>query len=117
MRFLIDAQLPSGLCELFKESGHDAVHTSKFPEGNRTSDIEIIKVSTVEDRIVITKDNNFLNSHLLSSQPAKPLLVTTGNISNKMLLNIFRKNLQLIVEKFALTKMIEVTKSEIIEHT
>ena len=38
MKFLIDTQLPERLARQPGEAGHDAVHTSALPGGNRTSD-------------------------------------------------------------------------------
>lgn len=31
MKFLIDAHLPPSLRDVFREAGHDAVHTLEFP--------------------------------------------------------------------------------------
>lgn len=42
MRFLVDAQLPRRFCVWLAEAGHDAVHTLELPNGNRTSDWEIL---------------------------------------------------------------------------
>lgn len=38
MKFLVDAQLPAKLCQLLQAAGHDAVHTSDLPDGNRTTE-------------------------------------------------------------------------------
>lgn len=83
MRFLIDAQLPRRMVDWFASAGCDAVHTLDLPDGNRTTDEQIIEFADLEDRIVITKDSDFVNSHLLYSKPEKLLLVSTGNISNR----------------------------------
>ena len=40
MNFLIDANLPRHLVNIFQERGHDTVHTLDLPDGNLTSDIE-----------------------------------------------------------------------------
>ena len=49
----------------------------------RTSDSEIINLSMSENRIIITKDKDFLDSHILQ-KPNKLLLVISGNIKNNM---------------------------------
>lgn len=41
MRFLVDAQLPARLARFLNDAGHDALHTSELPDGNRTTDVRI----------------------------------------------------------------------------
>jgi predicted nuclease of predicted toxin-antitoxin system len=53
-----------------------------------------------KDRIVITKDNDFVQSFLLTGRPPKLLLVSTGNIRNTALENLVRTNLTIITEAF-----------------
>lgn len=48
----------------------------------------IRKVSVVQERIVMTKDSDFFDSHLIQGIPAKLLFVSTGNIMNKYLLKL-----------------------------
>lgn len=71
MRFLVDAQLPVRLARQFTAAGHDAVHTSVLPQGNRTSDIEIATLSDTEGRVVVTKDREFRDGHLLRQTPRR----------------------------------------------
>lgn len=52
VRFLLDAQLPSRLARQLASGGHDVVHTSGLPDGNRTSDAEIARRTDAEDRVV-----------------------------------------------------------------
>lgn len=52
MKFLIDTQLPARLARQLNEAGHDAVHTSALPDGNRTSDTEIARVADEQELIV-----------------------------------------------------------------
>ena len=82
MRFLIDAQLPRRMADWLKRAGHDAVHTLDLPDGNRTTDAGIAAFAEYEDRVVVTKDADFVDRHLLNGRPGKLLLVSTGNISN-----------------------------------
>ena len=69
MKFLVDAQLPLQLARWLALSGHDVRHTLELRDGNRTGDHEIVEVATREDRIVITKDSDFVQSFLLTGQP------------------------------------------------
>lgn len=65
MRFLVDAQLPHRLAAALMHAGHDARHTRELPDGNATSDEDIMTFADQEDRVVMTKDGDFRNSHLL----------------------------------------------------
>ncbi len=66
MKFLIDAQLPLRLSNLLTEADHDSIHTSSLPDGNRTSDRQLADIADNENRVVVTKDRDFRDSHLLS---------------------------------------------------
>ena len=83
MKFLVDAQLPRRLAGWLAAAGCDAVHTLDLPDGNRTTDQQVIEVANREQRAVVTKDADFVDSHVLHARPAKLLLVSTGNISNR----------------------------------
>ena len=82
MKFLVDAQLPRRAVGWLHAAGCDAVHTLDLPDANHTTDTQIIDVALREQRAVITKDADFVDSHTLRQRPAKLLLISTGNISN-----------------------------------
>jgi predicted nuclease of predicted toxin-antitoxin system len=83
MKFVIDAQLPKKMAEWLRSAGCDAMHTLDLPNGNRTTDKQLVAFADSEGRVVVTKDDDFVDSHLLHGQPAKLLLVSTGNIRNR----------------------------------
>lgn len=83
MNFLVDAQLPRRTAAWLVAAGADAVHTLDLPNGNRTTDAELLDVADQQQRVIVTKDSDFVDSHLLKGRPAKLLLVSTGNISNR----------------------------------
>ena len=74
MKFLVDAQLPRRLAHLLRDAGHDAAHTLDLPDGNRTTDDQILDVAESAQRVVVTKDADFVNSFLLTGRPEKLLL-------------------------------------------
>ncbi|WP_394368074.1 DUF5615 family PIN-like protein [Leptolyngbya boryana] len=80
------------------------------------SDADINTLSIAEQRIVITKDADFLNSFLTIQQPYKLLLVTTGNIKNSDLETVFTQNLSRIVELFEQHSYLELSRNEITVH-
>ncbi len=65
MKFLLDAQLPRWLARWLQTKGHDVVHTRDLPEGNRTRDAAINELSVREQRVAITKDEDFVDLFLL----------------------------------------------------
>ena len=114
MRFIVDAHLPIKLSELLVEHNYDSIHTSQLPNANSTSDKEIIELSLKESRIVISKDSDFYNRYLRKSEPYKLILISTGNISNKNLLDLINKNLKKISEEIELNFVLEITATSII---
>ena len=87
------AQLPQYLAKELTRAGYDTLHTLDLPHGNRTRDEELAALATREDRILITKDSDFVTTFHLQHSPPKLLLVSTGNIDNAALLQLFLTNL------------------------
>lgn len=116
MKFLVDAQLPRRLAVLLASQGHDAVHTLDLPNGNRTTDVEILKIAKDENRVVVSKDADFVNSFHVNGEPEKLLLVSTGNIGNADLEALLLPNLPAVVEAFSTAGLAELTRSNLIIH-
>ena len=116
MKFLVDAQLPYRLSQLLRERGFDSIHTDDLPDKERTSDEEIRTISHKENRIVITKDDDFLDSFFVRSVPRQLLLVTTGNIKNKKLYELFSKNFDAMIKMFEEYNFIELNNIDVIGH-
>ena len=85
MKLLVDAQLPRRLVDWLTAAGCDVIHPLDLPDGNATSDDQVMAVADRQGRVVVTKDSDFVNSHLLAGRPCKLLLISTGNISNREL--------------------------------
>jgi predicted nuclease of predicted toxin-antitoxin system len=116
MKFLIDAQLPMRLTQLLREAGDDTIHTSNLPQQNATPDSIINLLSIQQERVVITKDSDFVDSFLTMQQPYKLLLNTTGNIKNSDLETLFTTNPPLIVDRLSQHSYIELSKKSVIVH-
>ncbi len=116
MKFLIDANLPFKLARNLKEMGFDVLHTDDLPNKERTTDKEKRKFAVEQNRIVITKETDFLDSHLLQNIPSKLLLVTTGNITNNELIRLFNKNFETMLKLFDSYNLIEFDTEQIIGH-
>lgn len=117
MRFLVDAQLPRRLASLLRIQGHDAIHTLDLPAANRTSDQEIVRLADDEQRIVITKDADFVHSFHIAREPEKLLLISTGNISNAELDALFFTNLSAILSAFQTGSFVEMSGTTLIIHS
>lgn len=116
MKFIVDAQLPVRLANFLRASNYDTIHTRDLPAQNATSDIEINAISIQQNRILITKDYDFVDSFLTIKQPYKLLLITTGNIKNSELETIFSLNLPYLLELFKQHSYIEMSREAIIVH-
>ena len=117
MKFLVDAQLPKRLVRLLKEAGHEAIHTSQLPERNATTDSDIIVLATKEQYIVITKDEDFVNSYILRRLPPKLLLISTGNIRNVDPETLIIQHLAQIEVALLNVDFVELIRSRLIVHS
>ena len=116
MKFLVDAQLPQQLARWLKSEGHDIVHTLDLPAGNRTTDEDINELSLSEQRIVVTKDGDFVDTFLLRRAPYRLLLVSAGNISNADLLKLVGDNIADIDNAFETCEFVELGQGLLIVH-
>lgn len=114
MKFLIDAQLPARLARHLNDAGHDAIHTLELPEQNRTTDAEIARLADAQARILISKDSDFRDSHLLRGVPARLLIVSTGNITNRDLLAILDEHRDELVAAFQSARLVQLTTDDLL---
>lgn len=69
-----------------------------------------------EDRVVMTKDGDFRNSHLLRGRPHRLLHVRVGNLSNEALLAMVVGHLAEIEEALLRSLHVELTATSLICH-
>lgn len=86
MKFIVDAQLPDALARYLAGLAHDAVHVKQLPKAGDTPDAEIIAYADREERVVVTKDDDFRHSHEVNGRPARLRYITLGNMRNRELL-------------------------------
>ena len=98
-----------------RQHGHDALHTLDLPRGNRTPDSDVVVCAIRDDRIVVTKDSDFVQSFLLTGQPAL-LFISTGNVSNVELELLLHRNMPAIERAFASCRHVEITHTTLIVH-
>lgn len=115
MKFLVDAQLPKRFANWLNEAGHDALHTLDLPNKNLTPDHEVIAHAKRDERIVVSKDADFVQSFLITGEP-RLLLISTGNITNLELEKILRANLSGIGTAFSSSRFVEITRDALVVH-
>ncbi len=113
MKLFIDAQLPRRMVKWFGSFGCDAVHVLDAPNGNRSTDSEISQLADSENRIVVTKDSDFVDSHILHGRPKRLLLISTGNISNQELERLLLSLLPEITREFQAHAFLEIGRGGI----
>jgi predicted nuclease of predicted toxin-antitoxin system len=116
MKFAVDAQLPLRLVRQLIAAGHEAVHTSELAQGNRTPDTVLAAFADEEGGVLVTKDRDFRDSHLLRRLPQRLLVVSTGNITNSDLLGLFVANLESIVAALTEASFVEMGLTGLIVH-
>lgn len=116
MNFIVDAQLPKRLANFFNQQGHDTLHTINLPRSNETGDHRIIDIAKESARIIVSKDKDFYYSAILDKEPIKLVMVSTGNIHNNDLINLFRENLDKICEFIEQHQIIEIDTTSVTIH-
>ncbi len=116
MKFLIDAQLPKRLANDLTAAGYDTLHTLDLPLGNQTSDESLATLAAIDQRILVTKDSDFVTSFHLKRSPPKLLLVSTGNIDNEALIHLFIANIIPLERAFTENDFVELNRTALILH-
>ena len=116
VKFLVDAQLPRRLARFLTEQGHEALHVSELDTSYQTPDSEIAHRADIDGRVVVTKDRDFRDTHLLTGVPRRLMLVVTGNISNADLLRLIQTHLADIVNTLDDVRFLEITEDTLIAH-
>jgi predicted nuclease of predicted toxin-antitoxin system len=114
VNLLIDAQLPRKMTAWFIAAGCDAIHTLDLPKGNHESDRSISDTADQASRVVVTKDSDFVDSHLLRGSPARLLLISTGNISNRDLEALVVSQVSELIREFTTHSFLELDQSGIL---
>ena len=112
MRFLVDAQLPPSLKQLFIDNGYDCIHTIDLAQGNDTPDKIINKSSLAEQRILIIKDSDFYDDFIIKNEPYKLIMVKLGNTSTKELIRFFKRWFAEIIDKIEVENMVLLRKKD-----
>jgi predicted nuclease of predicted toxin-antitoxin system len=85
MRFLIDAQLPPALVQLFQGAGHVAEHVYGLELLDR-SDKAVWEYALREQTVIVSKDEDFATLVQSRSRKTPVVWIRIGNCSNRALL-------------------------------
>ncbi len=116
MTLLVDAQLPIVLCRYLDDAGYGALHTGELPDGNASTGAALVEVAEREVRVVVTKDRDLRDGHLLNGSPRKRLVVATGTISNTALLQLFETHVGDVVQALEEADFVELTGDYLVVH-
>lgn len=86
MKFLVDNQLPSALARWLSARGHDAVHVLDCGQG-QTDDRTLWEKAISENRVVISKDEDFFILATRPSDIGQLLWLRVGNCRTQVLLS------------------------------
>jgi predicted nuclease of predicted toxin-antitoxin system len=86
------------------------LHRIGLPDGNRSTASQIAQHADTENRVVVTKDQDFRDGNLLGRSPRKLLVVATGNITNDALLSLFELHLDAIISALGEADFVELTQ-------
>ena len=57
------------MCSWRGSCDRDALHTLDLPHGNRTADEALVERADLDGRILVTKDDDFVQSRLVRGRP------------------------------------------------
>lgn len=83
MKFLVDAQLPKGLCIGLAARGHEASHVADVLSA-QASDKDVAKLAIAGDRILLTKDSDF--ALVEARDGLRVVWFRVGNVTNRALI-------------------------------
>ena len=91
MKFLCDVHISYKLCKYLTSQGYECIHVNMILEKWHTPDNIICQYADANDFVVITKDEDFRNSHIFRDTPKKLIRIILGNISNQLMINLFEE--------------------------
>jgi predicted nuclease of predicted toxin-antitoxin system len=115
MNFLCDIHIAKKLSKRLQELGHTSIHVNEILDKWFTEDPKISEYCNQNDIILISKDQDFRDSHLIIKKPKKLIKVNLGNISNKDLIQAIEEHLDWIGDVNSNSEffMIEIFKNDV----
>ena len=99
MRFLVDVQLPPVLGDWLRGLGYDTQHSLELGLG-QVDDRDLWEMAVIENRIIVSKDEDFFLFATRPGDPLKVLWLRIGNCRTKTLLSVLEEKWPMIVSAF-----------------
>jgi predicted nuclease of predicted toxin-antitoxin system len=93
VKFLIDNQLPDALAKYLRQRGHDCQHVLEVGL-NDAFDTDICQFADAEERIIVSKDEDFVFFAKRPNSRVRLIWVRLGNCRTSALLAAFERSLQ-----------------------
>ncbi|GAA4545003.1 DUF5615 family PIN-like protein [Pseudonocardia xishanensis] len=77
---------------------------------------QIAVLADQDGRVVVNKDRDFRDGHLLSGSPRRLPVVATGNITNAALSALFAANLDAVLTAFDEVAFVEIGPGALVLH-
>ena len=77
---------------------------------------EVRLIAAADQRVVVTKDRDFVDSFLMHGEPAKLLFITTGNIPNDQLVQLLKSNWQGLLQMLNQGDYVELSRTSLVLH-
>ena len=100
MRLIVDTHLPPALAQLLITSGHHAEHVLDLNIG-QAKDRAIWDYAIIKTAVIVSKNEDFINLHLMHGAGPQILWVRCGNLRRKVLLELFSAALPKIAAALA----------------
>ena len=81
-----------------------------------STDLEITLFADTNNLVIMTKDSDFVDAHLLVQRPKKLLHISVGNISNQNLLKLVQHNYEAIFRALTEFDFVELSATSLIVH-
>ncbi|WP_339815896.1 DUF5615 family PIN-like protein [uncultured Imperialibacter sp.] len=93
MKFLCDVHISIKISKRIQELGYSSEHVNFILDRWHSKDQAIADFADDNNLILISKDQDFRNSFLVSNKPRKLIKINLGNVSNAELMNIIEKHM------------------------
>ncbi len=114
LKYIIDASVTRHVLKRFEAVGMDVVHVLDLQGESPMKDREINLISIREDRIVMTKDYDFVESFMQSKRPYKLLFISSDDEAQWRA--VFLTHFDAIQEHFMNADLVEIGKDGLVFH-
>lgn len=94
----VDAQLSPALSNFLQKTINVSAKSLKELGLRDADDITIFNIAREKDAIILTKDGDFVDLIIRLKSPPKVILLSCGNTSNKVVMDILRRKLPQALE-------------------